>query len=1125
LFTVFLKSPIEDIGSRPPHCLLTNIGSKQDASCSSRCGLDARMSSGSVWNLRGLRPEARDAARRSGMSVGEWLNSVIRSDHDADFGPPSKINDINRKAGRWRREHDEIDQEPTWRGGPYREEQRRGRRRHARWNRPREDNNEAVREASRARKEIGGVNARLDALSRQIARMARDHSDPPPQDKAMDRAADRAADHAVPGNEADPRGLSIDDAVAEITAHQRVLEGGEPQSRDENPEAEATAIDISGLDRQLRQITARLETLRPTSDLERAIIALRGDLSEIGQLVTEALPRRAVESLEIEIKTLGQRIDQSRQAGADTTALATIDRGLADVRDELRKLSAAENLVGAEEAIKSLSQKIDLSVAKEDPATLQQLETAIGGLRSVVSHVASGDALNKVAEDVRNLAGKVDGLANSTVTDRAIAVLEKRIDTLASALNASTEAGQAVPRELETLLGGLIEKLEWVQLTHTDHAALAHLEDRIATLVKRLDASDARLSQLDGIERGLADLLMHLQEIRGGNGRAEGGGKVQPAGAVEQRVAENRRTEQRTLDSLEAVHGPVERVVDRPATIERDMRTEKVAIKPTASVDLPPQAPATPSSMAAALPAAPMQPPLAAPAGQAAFGLATTEPGSLRSTPARAPIDPDLPPDHPLEPRSTGVRSRPPASPAERVAASEAAIGKKPPVIPDPGGKPDFIAAARRAARTAALATAEEPASSEIAKSDAAPAKKSQRLRTLIVAAAVVVIVLGGLRIASRLLDDGASNVQPQQPQHLQSQHHGEETPARPVGAAESIVPEPPAPETIPAQNQGGEAPIRATPGGANAVPAASPTDARAKGQSLNETSEPPAAAAAAGLGGAATVANTAAFWPDYTGSLPNSALPHTAAPASEELGDKLPATIGGPALRAAAFAGNAAAAYEVATRFAEGRGVAPNAEEAARWFDRAAKMGFVPAQFRLGSLYEKGAGVKKDLHKARDLYRAAADKGHGKAMHNLAALYAEGIDGAADYRTAAQWFHKAADRGLTDSQYNLGILYARGIGVEKNFAESYKWFALAAKRGDADAAKKRDEVGTHLDPRSLAAARQAVETWRPEPQPPDAISVKIPAAWAMPASAAATPRTKVRPAAAKASAADAKVN
>ena len=39
------------------------------------------MKFGVPWNVKGVRPEVRDsarqAARRSGMSVGEWLNHVI----------------------------------------------------------------------------------------------------------------------------------------------------------------------------------------------------------------------------------------------------------------------------------------------------------------------------------------------------------------------------------------------------------------------------------------------------------------------------------------------------------------------------------------------------------------------------------------------------------------------------------------------------------------------------------------------------------------------------------------------------------------------------------------------------------------------------------------------------------------------------------------------------------------------------------------------------------------------------------------------------------------------------------------------------------------------------------------
>ena len=62
-----------------------------------------------------------------------------------------------------------------------------------------------------------------------------------------------------------------------------------------------------------------------------------------------------------------------------------------------------------------------------------------------MSHVASNDTLTKVAEDVRALSAKVDGLANSGASLPALTAIENRIDGLSAALNASTEAGHAVP--------------------------------------------------------------------------------------------------------------------------------------------------------------------------------------------------------------------------------------------------------------------------------------------------------------------------------------------------------------------------------------------------------------------------------------------------------------------------------------------------------------------------------------------------------------------------------------------------------------------------------------------------------------------------------------------------------
>src|SRR5207244_6403565 len=92
--------------------------------------------------------------------------------------------------------------------------------------------------------------------------------------------------------------------------------------------------------------------------------------------------------------------------------------------------------------------------------------------------------------------------------------LEERITALADALSARNEQGQRVPHELEAVINGLVDKIERVQLTRSDQAALGHLEDRIAKLVEKLDASDAPRNHLEAIERGLADLLIHLEHQR-----------------------------------------------------------------------------------------------------------------------------------------------------------------------------------------------------------------------------------------------------------------------------------------------------------------------------------------------------------------------------------------------------------------------------------------------------------------------------------------------------------------------------------------------------------------------------------------------------------------------------------
>ena len=859
------------------------------------------MTSGVPRQAMGVRREAietaRDAARRSGMSVAEWLDTVI-AESASDAGPePARYSHPNNRAG--------------------------------------------------------------------------------------------ASDAPGP----------LDQALAEIEARQRALDGEAQPSRMEF--ARAPTQRLPELEHQLRQLNASMETWQPCG-IDKAVETLRDDLAEIGATLKDAMPRQSIEVLESEVRSLAARIDDKRHAGADGLAMEGLERGLAEVRDALRALTPAENLVGFGEAVQGLSRKIDrLADIGQDPAAIKQLEGAILALRGVVSQVASDEALMRLSDEVRSLSLKVDQI---TASD-AFFALEQRIAALAELLQ-SRNMPASDTANLDAAMAQLSQKIERFHSARSDLTAVSHLEDRIAQLIERLDETDARHHQFESIERGLAELLIHIDNQR--------------AAAAERHAFESPES-----------NGP-----------KRDVQRSQHSVE--------------------SVPAATPNP---SPASD------------------RQPIDPSLPPHHPLEPGAARGRGN---SPAERIAASEAALENvRPPVIPDPDGKPNFIAAARRAAQAAMVEGLppkdKSSAGAGLAGSAAAPlAGKGGKLRKLMVGVGLILLLLGSLHfVATRIWF--AESPKPEAAARAPS---SDAPSAAPASRSEPATVSPAAPDQDsaltpvpgfgfpPAPHVIGISPQNSAP--------ANPTSGREVTGSIQPRL--PAAATA-------------------------SAAPQ-APSAGETDGDQLPAAIGSPALRAAAISGDAAAEFEIASRFAEGRGVPQNLTQAAIWFERAASKGLVPAQFRLGGLYEKGLGVRKDSEAARRLYLAAAEAGNAKAMHNLAVQFAEGGGGKPDYAAAARWFRKAADHGMVDSQYNLAILYARGIGVETNLAEAYKWFALASREGDRAAEQKRDNIAGRLDKQALQAAMAAAQTWQPQVQPEAAIQVSAPAGgWDAPPPATAKRR------------------
>jgi localization factor PodJL len=921
--------------------------------------------------------------------------------------------------------------------------------------------------------ELAEVKKRLEELGRQIARPAHEDAAKAPaqaEDASLRRLASEAAEinrqrdqlmasglaDSHPGSRramtpAAPAG-PLDNALQEIAERQRALdvEDAVPRRPASPPEPHHPPISTQ-LELQLRQINSQIETLR-CCGVEQTVEALRGDLAAIGLIVKDAMPRQAIEALEAEMHALTARIEDKRHGGADDSALARLEAGLSEVRDALRTLLPAEQIAGLDVAVQGLSQRIDhIAAGSQGPAKLQELESSISALRQFAARIASDETLAKLFDEIYRIGRKIDQIASSTEGENDIlASIERQIVTLADALQSHNESG-AHTSQFEAIVKEMTTHIDGLKSPGADQSTIGQIEDRIAKLIDKLDSSDSRLGNIETIEKSINRLIERLE--------------VEPAITAPRtdapepaQVEALKRDVQRTQDTLEAVHGTLGQVVDRLAVIETGLRGG--GTKAAEVTNFPPEDSSAPPN------------------------VARVEPGPACSEPARSdrqPIDPNLPPDYPLEPGSAHERNRS-ASAGERIAASEAALGTaKPASLSGTAGKSDFIAAARRAAQAAAIEAVGRPDKQSASNTQTCGTETSQgsswrqRLRLLLVGTGLIVISFGSLHLALNYARwvPGSGEPIAAVPPRSGGSIDATETPAMPYERADAALPAAPA---APAATI--EPPTLFMPGNAMPLPASASSLPAAIREAVNPQS-----------------LNAG---PDQTGSISRPIPPANAFVAETTRGnaspaDRLPVAIGAAGLRNAALKGDAAAAYEIGLRFAEGRLVPQNLAEAAEWFERAAKQGLVPAQFRLGGLYEKGLGVKKDPEIARRLYTAAAEAGNAKAMHNLAVLHAEGLDGRPDYQTAAKWFRKAAEHGVADSQYNLAILYARGIGVPANLAEAYKWFTIASRSGDKESAKKRDEIATRLDPQSLAAAKLTAQNWDVEPQPEEATSVKVP--------------------------------
>ena len=1062
------------------------------------------MKPGIPWSVKGIEPDVREAAkqaaRRSGMTLGEWLNSTILE--QADDGPASQTEsrpllsrqvnptqNLERTASRLEDIAEQLAvlsrRETGSAAAPLRtlaDEQAADTEALQRVLARVESNERQTVEAFTA------VNDRLSAIGRQVAQGAQ-------AAQAIQASKGRGS-----RLEEEPGYLALEKAVRNIVEH---MESSEKRNRDNFKSLQDRLASMSSRamsaphDQVLREAPAFTQLESRLADLVRRV-----------EQTENAKPLGSVPDLvRREIAELAGRIDTVRDT-AEALANRAQTQAVQASQQELRAIE--QRIIGLIHEAQS-----SLATNTTGPAELQRLRAEIDRINTRIEDASRGRASGG---DVLALKVAVEQLSTRVAQGPdlgPLADMDQRIADLAQRLEHSQGEAHNPPYlgELEHRLAELDHKLDEALGGHA--AAAAELHDRLEDVARRVDNTERQLTSIEGIERAVHQLfegieqqkewsrqtaieaaenaLGRMAEQMALHSNQQGAAPHSLAAAPEIQALQQGlhavrsaadSADHRNQETLEAVHETLEQIVTKLTELESTaiiQRQVPVASPEPRQAYAPPYAPeaAEPEELPAWASITPQE--QVSPAQQFHQEPQQEPEPVLAAAPSGNPFEQDLPEQDAAE--ASGDVAYDDTILSGREAMQAGAIHAE---------NEDFIAEARKAAQSSfhqksilssvapELARASEEGSRKLMSfgfskrraAASAPAKKvnpglsgeityppgfkppadqkSGSKRRLIF------IGLALLAIASVYTFNMMGGVKKFRPAVAPV------TTEQSVSPSNSTVGDDAAPQGQPI-----------APGGA-APDAVAPTGPQGSSAPL---SDPPVEQE----GMLGSVRADGIFTSAMAAEPPREDLASliSGEPAT---GAQMPASnVGTAALRQAAASGNAKAQFVVATRYLNGEQGAPQDESrAAYWYGRAAVQGLAPAQYRLGTLYERGKGVARDFKAARSWYVSAARLGNVKAMYNAAVLAASKDAGTPDYAVAYKWFSEGAAHGLKDSQFNLAVLFERGLGTRANATEALFWYAAAAAQNDAEAAKRAALLEKQLGPSVVAATNARLKAWKP---------------------------------------------
>lgn len=351
------------------------------------------------WSVKGVdhdaREAAKEAARRSGMSLGEWLNSAI-ADQAAEVAAAAVtdtgLSTVTRRLESISQRLDAVTRRETETAIP-------------KFPAARSDNGDIVRAldavarlaeiserrsaaAIEAVERLGGArpaptivsapsiataassgradhSAQMDAIARSI--------------RSLDMPAPRHAD--VTNGTSVPRKSfrsDIDMAVAEIAARQKILAHGRNEAPLPMAAAPADPLampDMAPIAARLDALSRQIETVlsQPRSAAPRApeSTALAGEIGRLSQRI-DAMAVPTSDGLQSEIRTLSGRVEQMRRDLAERET-GQYDRAVADLRSDIAAIADQLSDLAPRRAVASLEAEVQGLGARLDAARAQGL--------------------------------------------------------------------------------------------------------------------------------------------------------------------------------------------------------------------------------------------------------------------------------------------------------------------------------------------------------------------------------------------------------------------------------------------------------------------------------------------------------------------------------------------------------------------------------------------------------------------------------------------------------------------------------------------------------------------------------------------------------------------------------